>query len=206
MSICEHHLEMKGILSMFLNGRDGSFGRASEYASAEDFCSIFHQDMDVLYWLALTLTSDEREAEQCFVTSFEECIDGGPVFKEWARSWSKRVLIKNAIRRVAPQANATNGTAAIRELEKSESQAEAAQVALRNLRPFDRFVFVMAVLEGYAERDCVTLLECSATDLIKARFRAVQHIQRAIDLSPALDGDHGNESQKTAVLNDAQAA
>jgi hypothetical protein len=64
----------------------------------------------------------------------------------------------------------------------------------------------MAVLERYAERDCVTLLECSARDLIKAKFRAVQHIRRAIDLSPALEEGHGNESQKTVVLNDAQAA
>jgi hypothetical protein len=196
---------MKGILGMFSNGRYGFFGRVSEYASVQDFCSIFHQDMNVLYWLAFTLTGNEREAEQCFVASLEECIHGSPVFKEWAQPWSKRVVIKNAIRLVSPRANASNGTAPIYVLEKPESRAEAAQVALRDLRPFDRFVFVMAVLEGYAERDCVTLLKCSAADLIKARFRAVQHIQRAIDLSPALAG-HGNESQKTVILNDAQAA
>ncbi len=191
---------------MLLNRRDGFFSRASEYASVEDFYNIFHQDMSVLYWLALTLTGAEREAEQCFVAGFEECIGGNYVFKEWARSWARRVVIKNAIRRLSPRPNATNNTAAIRGLEKPGSRAEAAQVALTNLRPFDRFVVVMAVLEGYADRDCATLLECSATDLIEARFRALRQIRRAIDLPPALQEGQGSESQETVVFNDARVA
>jgi DNA-directed RNA polymerase specialized sigma24 family protein len=185
---------------MLSNGRNGLFSRASEYASVQDFCNIFHQDMNVLYWLARTLTGDQREAEQCFVASFEECIDGNRVFKEWARSWSERVVIKNAIRLVSPRPNATNGDAPVRLSEKS--QAQAVQAAIANLQPFDRFVFVMAVLEGYADRDCVTLLECSATDVIKAKFRAVQHVRRAVDQFPAPQESHASESE----LNDVQAA
>jgi len=191
---------------MLSNRKDRFSGRASEYASAKDFCSIFHKDMNVLYWLALTLTGDEREAEQCFTAGFEECIAGNPVFKEWAGSWSRRVVIKNAIRRVAPRPDATKSTAAISVFHQPGSQAPAAQVALASLPPFERFVFVMTVLEGYADRDCATLLECSMTDLIPAKFRAVQQIQRAIALSPALPEDHGRDRQETVVLNDAHAA
>jgi DNA-directed RNA polymerase specialized sigma24 family protein len=191
---------------MFSNGRDGFFGRASEYASVEDFCSIFHQDMSVLYWLALTLAGDEREAEHCFVAALEECVGGNSVFRDWARSWSRRVVIKNAIRLVSPRVDATHRAAAIRMFDRPGSQAVAAQVALANLQPFDRFVFVMAVLEGYADRDCATLLECSVADLIRARLRAVRQIQRAIDLSPAPQENHGLNSQQTGVWDDAEAA
>src|SRR5215831_9243670 len=192
---------------MLSNRRDGFFSRASEYASVQDFWRIFHQDMNVLYWLARTLTDNEREAEQCFVAAVEECIGGNSVFEEWARSWSRRVVIKSAIRLASPRPNATRGAApgAIQMSEKPGAQAEAAQVALSNLRPFDRFVFVMTVLEGYADRDCVTLLECSARDLIKARFRAVRQIRRSIGLSPALREHQGSTSQQTLV-DEAQAA
>ena len=82
---------------------DGLLGRASEYASAKDFCGIFRQYMDVLYWLALALTADAGKAEQCFVAGLDECMAGNAVFREWAHSWSKRVVIKNAIRLISPR-------------------------------------------------------------------------------------------------------
>ena len=53
--------------------------RALEYASAKDFCSIFRQDMDILYWLALALTGDAGKAEQCFVAG---CVQGVGPFLE----------------------------------------------------------------------------------------------------------------------------
>src|SRR6516225_6532078 len=93
---------------------DGYSRRALEYASARDFCSIFHQDMDVLYRLALALTGDAGQAEQCFVAGLDECIEGNAVFKEWARSWSRRVVIKNAIRIISPRPGATSSPAATR--------------------------------------------------------------------------------------------
>ena len=48
------------------------------------------------------LTADPEKAEQCFVAGLDDSIHGTPVFKEWARSWSKRMIIKNAIRLIAP--------------------------------------------------------------------------------------------------------
>src|SRR5262249_6348994 len=188
---------------MFSHSKNGSVGRVSEYASAEDFCRVFNQDMDVLYWLALTLTGDEAKAEQCFVSGLAECIEGNSVFKDWARSWSKRVVIKNAIRIVLPRPN-TTPTPLIDT--QPGSQAEAAMTALKAMRPFDRFVFVMAVLEGYTDRDSAILLGCSPTDLVKARFRAVQEIARAIEASAALPDVPGNELQHIGALNEARIA
>jgi DNA-directed RNA polymerase specialized sigma24 family protein len=43
---------------------------------------------------------------------------------------------------------------------------------------FDRFVFVMSVLEGYSDRDCALLLLCSCADVEAARIRAFQQISK----------------------------
>jgi hypothetical protein len=184
---------------------DGPLGRRSEYALAKDFCALFHQDMDVLYWLALTLTGDAGKAEQCFVSGLDECMAGNAVFKEWARSWSRRVVIKNAIRLTSPRPG-TPSPQATRLQEKADSQAEVALATITHLRPFDRFVFVMSVLEGYPARDCATLLGCSPTDVVNARVRALLEMRRATDISPVPQGTDGRESQAPMVLSDAEVA
>src|SRR5262249_48381475 len=114
-------------------------GRVRQQASAADFCKIFHQDMDVLYWLALTLTNDEAKAEQCFVSGLDECIEGNSVFQEWARSWSRRVIIKNAIRLMSPRPGMTSPSPANHQPERPGAEAQVAPAALGELQPFDRF-------------------------------------------------------------------
>jgi hypothetical protein len=44
------------------------------------------------------------------------------------------------------------------------------------LPAFDRFVFVMSVLEGYSDRDCALLLGCSCADIVDTRIRAFQQM------------------------------
>lgn len=105
--------------------QERSFGRATQHASAGDFCSVFHQEMDVLYWLALALTSDESKAEQCFVAGLGECIEGNAVFKEWARSWSRRVVIKNAIRLILPRPDVTFHPPIVRQQKTSRTAARS---------------------------------------------------------------------------------
>src|SRR6476660_2393178 len=77
-------------------------GRASEYANCKDFQRIFNGDMVGLHRLAFLLTADEARAEQCFVAGLEDSIHGNPVFRQWARAWSKRAIIQNAIKTMAP--------------------------------------------------------------------------------------------------------
>jgi len=47
------------------------------------------------------------------------------------------------------------------------------------LQPLDRFVFVMSVLEGYADRECSALLGCTPAEVVEARIRALQVIRRS---------------------------
>jgi len=76
--------------------------REAQFATCKDFQKIFTEEMGSLHLLALMLTADEYKAQHCFVAGLEDSIQGNPVFQQWARSWSKRAIIKNAIKLVAP--------------------------------------------------------------------------------------------------------
>jgi DNA-directed RNA polymerase specialized sigma24 family protein len=150
--------------------------RAREYASTEDFCRIFKTEMTSLYCLALALTGDEELAEQCYVAGLEECISGNAVFKEWARSWSKRVVIKKAIQLISPVAGANAYVSPACEPVEPGSGPALVLATLGPLQPFDRFVFVMSVLEGYSNHECSALLACTVGEVAKARIRALQAV------------------------------
>src|SRR5262245_32254781 len=77
--------------------------RSAGYATSADFCRIFAEDMRNLYWLSFILTADPGKAEQCFVAGLDDCFAGNGVFKDWARSWARRTIIKNAIRLISPE-------------------------------------------------------------------------------------------------------
>src|SRR6476660_6476733 len=85
----------------------------AEYTSCEDFRRIFEADLDGLYQLSFFLTGDPQKAERCFVAGLEDCVKESRVFKEWARTWAKRVIVKNAIRELHPQSNHFNSSAHI---------------------------------------------------------------------------------------------
>jgi hypothetical protein len=74
-----------------------------QYATREDFCRIFHEDLNGLYQLSFVLTRDHQLAEKCFVSGIEDCAKENRVFREWARAWAKRVVAQNAIRELRPQ-------------------------------------------------------------------------------------------------------
>lgn len=162
--------------------------QAALYATETDYCRIFQEDMKRLYLLSLLLTADSDKAEQCFVSGLDDCITGNQVFKEWAQSWARRMIIKNAIRLIAPE---PNGTAADGGRAETQTELRAELAAVLGLQPFERFAFVMSLLEGYSDRECTLLLGCTRESLIAARSRALQQIgqsnqQRVGNLQPEL--------------------
>jgi hypothetical protein len=156
-----------------------SAGARPTHTIPQDFCRIFAEDQTALYLLSLVLTADSEKAEQCFVAGLEDSIHGNPVFKEWARSWSKRTIIKNAIRMISPAPEQINPAR-----HASEQGALGAGIGglltnVLQLVPFERFVFVMSALEGYSLQECSTLLNCTKRDAVKGRARAMQHLALA---------------------------
>ena len=150
--------------------------QANEYATLEDFCRVFAKAMDELYQLSFLLAADHDQAEQCFVAGLEEAVKENHVFKEWARSWAKRAIIQNAIRKLKPRPLATPFSLALPPHVvplPSDRDRHFEVDGILALADFERFVFVMSVLEHYSEHDCSLLLGCSLREIREARLRAV---------------------------------
>ena len=148
------------------------------YATSEDFCRLFADNVDSLYQLAFFLTGDHDTAEQCFVTGVEDSVHGNNVFKEWAHSWAKRTIVQLAIRALQPKPfdpDSGEDTAARGDLKSVPARYDAIG-RLLSLGDFDRFVFVMSVFERYSEHECALLLGCTPPDVREARTRALQQI------------------------------
>jgi DNA-directed RNA polymerase specialized sigma24 family protein len=150
-----------------------------EYASCEDFRKIFEEDLHGLYQLSFLLTGDPQKAELCFVAGLEDCVKESRVFKEWARTWAKRVIVKNAIRELRPQSRYSNSSAQVPIVFSANRQLRGPSGhfdtdAVSRLADFERFVFVLCVLESYREHECALLLGCSDSEVHGARTQAIE--------------------------------
>jgi hypothetical protein len=139
--------------------------------------------MESLYSLSLMLTADPDKAEQVFVSGLDACSVGNPIFKEWARSWARRAIVKSAVRLIAPvpvYGNAAKTAVPIGDRKAMSPELPPEISAVVGLRSFDRLAFVLSVLEGYSDQDSGLLLGCTRQALIEARIRAEQEIARSV--------------------------
>ena len=178
---------------------------ANRYATNEEFCKVFSEDMRHLYFLSFVLTANQEKAEECFVAGLEDCMKSNPVFRQWASSWAKRMILKNAIRVVAPLPNRDGGTSSgiygepdYRRTGTHDQQAAIASALA--LEDFDRFVFVIAVLERYTVKECSILLDCSQRDVYEARMRAVQQIAECTKHEEAGQGSSVQSSSRSPEM------
>ena len=147
------------------------------HTSSGDFSQIFNEEIDELQQLSFLLTGDHEKAEQCFVSGLENFVKGNRFFKEWARSWARRAIIQCAVRVINPRPM-EEGSPSISNRSGNTLAVEQGEIAaILELRPFERFVYVMSVLERYSDQDCSVLLGCAPGDVIAARIRAFQQIE-----------------------------
>ena len=152
----------------------------TRYATCQHFLKIFDEDMQGLYQLSFLLTGDHQRGEKCFVAGMEACAKENRVFREWARTWAKRVIVQNAIRELQPRPShsdsfAQNPTACSHKKGPIERFDLGAVLGLAD---FERFVFVMCVLERYREHECALFLNCSGSEVRGARGHAIQELAR----------------------------
>jgi DNA-directed RNA polymerase specialized sigma24 family protein len=166
-----------------MRAHDRHQGRRNEphpYATREDFKKVFHEDMNGLYQLAFLLTGNHEKAERCFVAGIEDSVNENRVFREWARSWAKRVVVENAIRELKPHPNlpiASSSATVFSQNEQSSGSAEHFDLeTILGLGDFERFVFVMSVLESYSDHECALLLGCSVLEIRQARLHALEEL------------------------------
>jgi hypothetical protein len=150
-------------------------GGVSPYAAAADFGEVFTEEMHSLYLLSFLLTGDKDKAEQCFISALGECLEGMGAFMEWARLWARRAIIRQAIRMIKPAPEVTDQSGLV-----SVKTAAVASpnnnllAAIVSLCAFERFVFVMSILERLSDGDCLAFLRCSRRELALARELAVR--------------------------------
>lgn len=143
--------------------------------TSTDFCQLFMKEMKDLYLLSLLLTAKPELAEECLMSSLDDCLNGVAVAAGWEYSWAKRAVIKNAIRLIGPVPH--SATTAVEECRARGYDNE--HPTIRNvlaLRDFERIVFVMSVLEQYSDRDSAALLGRAPQEIKNARMQAFRGI------------------------------
>jgi hypothetical protein len=151
----------------------------SEWATSDDFRRLFIDDMNNLYLLSFLLTANHEEAERCFVAGLADCVDGNPIFKEWASAWARGVIVRNAIRIIDPHVGPARlaGSAPANEGNIRWTPLQDVPFAsVLALEDFERFVYVLSILERYPDQTCAVLLGTSIEDILETRNRALEHI------------------------------
>jgi hypothetical protein len=159
-----------------------------DYATHDDFCNVLERDMKSLYLLAFLLTGNHKESEQCFVSTVENGFKEWVVFKEWTLPWVKRGLIKNAIKIVSPGSPRNDAKRDLWSTGQYATQGEYGIGTVTKLAAFERFVFVMSILERYSNWECSLLLGCSMNKVAQARMRALGRLPELVALMPRREG------------------
>jgi hypothetical protein len=142
---------------------------------------LLTEEMHSLYLFSFLLTADNDIAEQCYVCGLGECVEGIGVFMDWARSWARRTILKHAIRMIMPAPEHTDNLSLISLKGVAVLGKNNLFAAIVALSAFERFVFVMSVLEKQSDADCSMLLKCSRRDVMIARELAIKHLANTDD-------------------------
>ena len=145
------------------------------YATVDDFRQLFTENLEGLYHLAFLLARDPDTAEQCFVAPIEDCVASNRVFRDRALAWAERAVVRNAIWFMRPYPeNAAQRAGDITKRAPAPYLGGLRSVFALGL--FERFVYVMLILEGYSDRDSGLHLGCSVAEVGKARNRALAQL------------------------------
>jgi len=132
------------------------------------------EEMQSMYLLSFLLTTDHDKAEQCLVSTIGEVPEGIGVFVDWTRLWARRAVIKHAIDLIVPVPEHAEDVSRISLTEPARWADNIPFAAILLLDAFERFVFVMSILEGQSDEECAVLLRCSRRDVMMARVLALQ--------------------------------
>jgi hypothetical protein len=166
----------------------------ARYATGPDYCRIFEKDMNRLYMLSFLLTADHLLAEKCFVQSLDDSARSNRVWKNWAQSWAVRTIVQNANQMIRPRPGAGRISSRTSDRNAGHAKNEPAEIAaVIGLPAFERFAFVLSVLERYPDQECSLLLNCSRADVTGARAQALQLIGKSAELHRGLASFRSDE-------------
>jgi len=148
--------------------------RATPYPTVADFLRTFNEEMHSLYLLSFLLTADHDKAEQCLVAAMGECVEGIGGYMDWARSWIRAAVLKHAIQMIKPAPERADYVSFISLKRLATPPGNNPFAAILLLDAFERFVFVMSILEEQSDEECSIFLRCSRRDIMMARLLALK--------------------------------
>ncbi len=135
--------------------------RGSGSGCADDFI----EQMNCLYLLSFLVTADRRIAEKCFSESLDEYIDSCGGFTDWARQEGRRAVLRHAVQIIQPIPKQSYTWSIVDLAPPTVLAVNQPFAAITSLSAFERFVFVMSVLEGLSDEECAALLNCTLHDV-----------------------------------------
>ena len=141
------------------------------------------EEMPSLYLLSFLLTADHDKAEQCLVSAIGECREGIGVSMDWTRFWTRRAVIKHAIQLIMPAPEHADDVSRISLKGPARWGDNISFAPILLLEAFERFVFVISILEEQSDEECAILLRCSRRDVMMARVLSLQR-QSSTDVQP----------------------
>jgi hypothetical protein len=147
---------------------------ATPYPAMTDFFRTFGEEASSLYLLSFLLTADHDKAQQCLISAVGECVDGIGVFMDWGRSRTRIAIARCAIQMIMPVPGHADRMTVINLERPAGPPDNNPFAAILLLDAFERFVFVLSILEGMSGDACANLLGCSGRDVMLARVLALQ--------------------------------
>lgn len=144
-------------------------GRAARYVTAKDVCESFTEEMHSLYLLSFLLVADPSRAEQCLIAALGDGAVGDRDFLDWAILSARVAILKQAISVIRPTPNGIAYQSSATVKLPSPSDWNNPFAAITSLGSFERFAFVMSVLEGRSADECATLLSCTRREVEMGR-------------------------------------
>jgi hypothetical protein len=145
---------------------------------------MFTSEMNDFYRLSLQLTADADRAERCLTLAMKDCFGMNTIIKGFARTWARRMVIRNAIQVVLGIDNEfARDTECEFHLQASRYRIDELResFAILDLAEVDRLVFVICVLERLSILDCALLLRKSPKEVSDAIMRATHQIASVAD-------------------------
>src|ERR1700739_2873149 len=132
--------------------------RARPYPAVAECVRTVNAELHSLYLLSFLLTADADKAEQCLVGAIAEWMEGIGDCMEWAHSGGRRAVLKHALPLMTPAPEHADSMPLFALQASLPSAQDDPYASVLLLDHFERFVFVMAILEGQSEEECAHLL------------------------------------------------
>jgi len=137
---------------------------------AADLAEAWLDEITNLYLLCFLLTADKVLAEQCFAEAMDDyLLSPADALGDWSRGEGRASVIRRAVQIIRPVPKRVESWSLGQGSRPLLSAVHQPFSAITSLGAFDRFVFVLSVIEGESDETCAALLDCEVAEVGRSR-------------------------------------